>query len=294
MPRALALTAVLLLLVPAAASAQRRDLHVALGDSWSVGIQPTGEDRAPQRTAAGWTRQLRSRLRAGGRTARLVELGCSGATSEEMFRGRTDRSRPPCTGHRQPRYRNRSARTSQLRYAERYLRRHRRELRLVSINISGNDLTPCVRGDSPDLECINAGLRRMRTNVAVIARRVREAAGRRARIIGLGYPDLYLSYWVRENTRGLAGLSVGIFRDQWMPLLRRAYARRNIDFIDLARVFDSYEPLEPANVNVPPYGNLPAPVARICLETWHCSIQDIHPNRRGYERIARAVLARLT
>ena len=279
---ALLLTA---LAAPASAAAAERSLYVSLGDSWAMSVQGSTSG-IPRFTESGFSEQLVRQQRARGKRWRLVQLGCAGARSDEMVRGK--RSGMPCFGHTPP-YRGRSAPTSQLAYAERYLRRHRARVALVTVVISGNDLYQCVRDGSADFDCITRELERVRTDVAAIARRLRAAAGRRVPIVGLGYPDLFLSYWIDPDTRFLAGASQGIFRDSWMPKLRAAYRASRATFIDLAAEFGSYGSLATAGENVPPYGNVPRPVAIICRETWFCQNGDIHPRTSGYTRIARVI-----
>ncbi len=286
MSRILLLAVVALLALPSVANAQKRDLYVSLGDSWAASVQgqPTGPARI---TRSGFTEQLVRQQRARGKRWRLVRLGCPGLRSDEMIRGNTTDDEP-CSGYDPP-YRGASPSTSQLRYAERYLRRNRKRLALVTIVISGNDLYQCVQGTNVDFACLDRELARIKVDVGTIAKRVRAAAGRRAKIVGLGYPDLFLYFWIDPDTRFLAGASQDIYRDRWMPNLRAGYREGRVTFIDLADTFGSYGSLETADVNVPPYGMVPRPVATICQETWFCQRQDIHPRTNGYARIATAI-----
>ncbi|HEX3947753.1 MAG TPA: hypothetical protein VHW47_08600, partial [Acidimicrobiales bacterium] len=42
------------------------------------------------------------------------------------------------------------------------------------------------------------------------------------------------------------------------------------------------------------YGLVPADVAAVCNASWACSVGNIHPNAKGYRKIAAAVLATST
>jgi lysophospholipase L1-like esterase len=271
------------LLAAPPASAQKRDLYVSLGDSWAMGVQPTGPGGKGRNTSAAIPDQLASVLRRRGRRVRVVKLGCGGATTTEMLRGRPDRSDPPCNEHT-PVYRNRTPATSQVTYGERYLRRNRDRLALVTLVVSGNDLSACVRNGQVDGACLTSGLAAIRRNAGTIARRIRAAAGRSVPIVAHGYHDIFLGYWRSEPTRSLAELSQVFFRDQWMPALARAYRQAGVDFVDVASETDAYARLE---------GDNPANVALVCRETWFCERQDIHAKPAGYRRVAELIAAEL-
>lgn len=286
MSRITLLAVLALLALPSVAGAQKRDLYVSLGDSWAMSVQssPTNVLRFSDR---GYVEQLLRQQRARGKRWRLVQFGCAGTTTEEMIRG-NPADDGSCTGHR-PRYRNRSASTSQLATAERHLRRNRARVALVTVIVSGNDLYACAPRGNVDFACLDRELAEIEVNVGTIARRLRAAAGRKVKIVALGYPNIFLYYWTDPDKRFVAEASQGVYKDRWMPNLRAGYRRGDIRFIDLADTFGSYGSLATADVNLPPYGMVPRAVATICRETWFCQHQDIHPKTAGYRRIASAI-----
>jgi lysophospholipase L1-like esterase len=267
------------LLVPAQASA--RPLYVSLGDSWSVGFQPINDqgqvtDRGGRETV-GYDGYLLRAARQQYPNLHLVSLGCGGERSGTMvFGGKPCAKRRPWNG--------RSAQSSQLAYAERFLRANRGRVKLVSVVIGGNDLAPCAR-ESDIVGCVTRGLGAVRRNIPIIARRLRAAVGPGVPIVGSGYADVLLGEWVYGG-RALAEASVPIFRDLFMPALRRGYAAGGALFVDVAREWGTYDGFD-ETVNLPPYGEIPRNVATLCRLGWYCQAnRDIHLKDAGYKRVA--------
>ena len=84
---------------------------------------------------------------------------------------------------------------TQIAAAERFLRRNRGEVGLVTVSIGGNDVTACARAADP-IPCVVTAVQAIEENVTEIAERLREAAGRKVRIVGITYPDVILGQWV--------------------------------------------------------------------------------------------------
>jgi hypothetical protein len=96
-----------------------------------------------------------------------------------------------------------------------------------------------------------------------------------------------LGQWVTGDPNGqqLATLSVAAFQTLINPALAGAYAGGQGQFVDVTAATGAYGPLTDLT-DVPPYGSIPVPVAKVCELTHYCEQQDIHPNEAGYKVIA--------
>ena len=272
-----------LLVVPASAEAAKTRYYVSVGDSYSQGWQPNGPNGALQPTTQGYTDYFFRKARRAIRGLRHVKIGCGGATTDSMINGTRGCAEPGLP------YESNSRATSQLAYAEEFLRENRKRVALVTVIIGGNDIAPCAgAGDLGQVVgCTVEGLEEIERNLPVIARTLRSAAGPRAIIIGSTYPDVVLGEWVLggDGGRDLATASVDIFREQVNPRLRTAYRRRDIRFVDATARFGGYIPLE-RTTTLAPYGEIPVAVARLCRFGWYCENRDIHLRSSGYARLA--------
>ena len=96
--------------------------------------------------------------------------------------------------------------------AERFLRKHKGKVGLITVSIGGNDVTACARQADP-IPCVVSAVGAIKENVTKIAERLRKAAGKKVRIVGTTYPDVILGEWVRPSAnQDLARLSVVAFQ----------------------------------------------------------------------------------
>jgi lysophospholipase L1-like esterase len=288
----LAVAAVLALALPASAAAKSKTTYyVSLGDSWAQGVQPIGPSQSDIPTKKGFVNYAFKRLKKRHHDLRLKQLGCGGATTDSMINGTK-----PC-GEPLP-YASNSKKTSQLSYAKRWLRKHRKRVRYVSVIIGGNDVAPCA-SKSTNAEvaaCVAQGIDQINKNIKVIAKGLRTSAGKKPQIVGSTYADVVLGQWVKsENGKTLAKLSVRIFKDQLNPTLKKAYTRRKIKFVDATKAFGAYIPFD-QTTTLAPYGEIPIAVANICKLAWYCQARpqgpDIHLRPKGYSKLGRLVLAK--
>src|SRR2546429_3715396 len=101
-----------------ASAADGRTEYLALGDSLAFGFQPSGVfDK-------GYVQQLYGSLHAQQPSLKLTNLGCPGQTSRSLVAG----GKCPYPGG-----------VSQLEAALTFLRAHRHQVRLVTIDIGGHD-----------------------------------------------------------------------------------------------------------------------------------------------------------
>jgi len=277
-----------LVLVPAAtAPAQERNLYVSLGDSYATGYQPnpqTGERGSTSRIGVPY--RLRTLARGRGyRNLKLVNFGCAHVPGETTtsFLGRQEGCLSYGPGGVD--YDGLSQATA----AERYLRRNRKRVAFVTIFLGGNDVTGCVSAPDP-VKCTGDAAKKIETNINKIGSRLRRAVGRGVPIVAGTYPDVLLGLWVsgRKEDQDLAGLSVLAFKGVLNPVLKRAYGRSNIRFVDVTQATRSYTPLDQMTT-LAPYGQVPVAVAHMCQISWFCQFKDIHLNEAGYLEVAKAM-----
>jgi len=296
---ALALVACLVLAAPAAArgSKPRTTYYLSLGDSLSVGIQPgpandPGHEAASVATDQGYSDQLYAKAKKRYRGLKLVKAGCSGATTANMLRGGLNVNGVLGCDQPQPLYASRSPRTSQMAYAERFIRQHRDRMAFVTVSIGNNDLDTCLGATGVDLQCVQAGQASIDRDLDEIGRRLHRLAGRRLPVIGTTFYDPFLGLYLQGGVLGAAAaasqvLAKAINEQTLIPTWRRHRAR--VARIDEA--FDTYTPFD-QTVDDPTFGTVPKAVANICNWTWFCAPApagpNIHANKVGYGIIAGA------
>ena len=127
---------------------------------------------------------------------------------------------------------------------------------------------------------------KVKANGKALLERLRKAAGKKTRIVGITYPDVILGSWVGENpNQDLAKLSVVAFQSLLNPALKEMYESVGGTFVDVTKATGAYTPLE-QTTTLAPYGEIPVAVAEICKLTAYCAYRDIHPNATGYGIIA--------
>ena len=263
--------------LPATAqAAPAKKLYVNLGDSYATGVQDRGA------TKQGYADQLLKPARKRGWNLKLVNFGCGGATSTSILEAKG------CSGPA-PGGAKYGGRT-QIAAAERFLRRNRGDVALITVSIGGNDVTSCVRQPDP-VACVGPAVETTEKNVRTLTKRLRKAAGKKVRIVGLTYPDVILGEWVRGN-QPLAQLSIVAFKEIINPALKRAYASAGGKFVDVTAATGAYGPFEETRT-LAPYDVIPAPVAAICELTFYCETQNIHARKSGYKLMADLIAASL-
>ncbi len=269
------------LAMPIAATAARAPMYyVSLGDSYSVGYQP-GLGSTP-----GYTVYVAKKTRLT-----LVNFGCGGATTTSIIAvvGCPD-PLPHTTGAVL------YPTTTQAAAAEAFLTAHRGHIGLITVTISGNDVTSCA-GQANPVSCVGTAVTGISTNVTNLATALRTAAGPGVPIIGLTYPDVILGSYVYPTQPpttaqvSLAKLSVVAFKALINPALVKAYASAGGKLVDVTAATGAYTSLT-RTVRYPPYGTIPAPVASVCTLTWFCSQGNIHATTKGYTFIGKLVVAR--
>lgn len=271
---------------PTRSGVANSQFYVSLGDSYAAGYQPTAP-RMGHPTTDGFAYQLVPAARQKGYNLQLVNFGCVSATSESIAHtpGCKDRNRSPGG----PTYDNQT----QADAAEAFLRQHQGSVGLVTVIIGGNDVTPCIRQPQP-IPCVANAVKTIKTNVGPLVQALRAAAGPNVPIVGITYPDVILGLYTLPSPalHQLAQLSVPAFKSVINPTLKAAYTSVGGLFVDVTEATGAYGPLTPT-VNLPPYGQLPEPVAKICTLTYFCQYTDIHPTPQGHKTIADLIVAAL-
>ncbi|HEY1358129.1 MAG TPA: SGNH/GDSL hydrolase family protein [Thermoleophilaceae bacterium] len=279
----LALFAVPLLavaLVPSAAQARHVRYYVSLGDSLSVGFQPNSKGHG-RTTRQGYPDYLFKTEKRRFRGLRLVKMGCAGETTASI----SSNSAACAYGT----YRN------QLEAAEAFLRKHRKQIAFVTINIGANDIDGCVSSTGAiDFGCVGDGLNSVKRNVPKIAKRLRKAGGKRMQILGMTYYDPFLAFYLKGGSnQTIANASVGLAH-QFNGSISSGYRGRKIKVVDVAKAFETDNT---AMTTLAPFGSIPTNVARICQYTWMCNPPpvgpNIHANKTGYKLIAKTFAKRV-
>src|SRR5829696_6087089 len=268
-----------LLALPAAAQAAKPkpSYYVSLGDSYAAGYQRFSQTVA-RTTRDGFAYQLVSKARKRGYKLKLVNFGCGGETSVSILKRKTK------CGGLGPGGVDYAGKT-QATAAERFLRKNRGKVKLITVSIGGNDVTACAKEADP-VACVGPAMEKVKANGKILLKRLRKAAGKKTRIVGITYPDVILGSWVGENLdQDLAKLSVVAFQSLLNPALKDMYESVGGKFVDVTKATGAYTPLE-QTTTLAPYGTIPVAVAEVCKRTAYCTFRDIHPNAKGYAAIA--------
>ena len=247
--------------------------YLSLGDSLSQGVQPNAAGDSVE-TNQGYPDQLYAALRLGNPRLRLVKLGCPGETTGTMITGGI------CS----------YPQGSQLAAAVSFLKYHRGQISLITIDIGANDLNPCLILTDPTKlqECIAGALKTIGANLTYIMAELRAAGGSKVRIIGMTYYVPELAAWLT----GPAGQQSARLSEQlavtFNGVLSQVYQAFGARIADVFGAFHSSDFTH--QVTLPSIGTVPLNVALICQWTWECAPPprgpNEHANKIGYRVIA--------
>ena len=283
-----------MLAVPAAAHASTSaapsgsaNYYLSLGDSLSVGVQPTtaGVDEA---TSAGYPNQLYNELRFIYPGLKLDQLGCSGETTATMLDGGicsySGAQRTSFTGDT----------GNQAAAALAFLAAHKGHVPLITLDNGANDLNPCIaKGTISGIEaCLPGVLSSISKNMATLLAELR-AADPTATIIGMNYYDPELAEWLTGSAGQTFATDSVELSAVFNSTLESVYAAYKVPVADVASAFDTTDMTR--QVTLPNLGTLPKNVAEVCELTWECVAPPQGPNEhcnvRGYSVIASAFYA---
>jgi lysophospholipase L1-like esterase len=258
-----------------ASAASKATYYLSLGDSLAQGYQPIGGTRSgtviPTGYHQGYADQLFKLERDTYTQLQLVKLGCGGESSVSMLYGSQNPDVAASCGpaafyeHQYP------DGGTQLAEAVAFLEQNRGSVAFVTIDIGANDLL----GPS--------GIGPLLTNLPIILRELRAAAGAGVPILGMNYYDpLAPQAWSQGGLPGLQAQVAGIVG--FNNLLEEMYAARGDPVADVESAF--------AVTDFTPVDGTPLDVLRECEWTWICTPPplgpDIHANSAGYGVIAQA------
>lgn len=247
--------------------------YVALGDSLAQGIQNI--DGTLRTTNQGYPDALAARLGAAGTPVRLGRVGCSGATVQSLVQGARDCLPPP---PRPLAYANRGPSTSQLAWAEDWLRRRGDRPTLLTIDIGANDLLGCATPNADRVRaCFGERLPGVEAQLRDVARKLRAAAGARTVLAAMTYYDPAVALVRIGATRDAAIAFHDAVRRRANPAIVRLYEAEGFAVARVDRVFRSDRPATAEGV-----------VDRTCDLTRLCTLADFHPTAEGYALIGDA------
>jgi lysophospholipase L1-like esterase len=239
--------------------------YLALGDSLAAGFQNGADHRTE-----GYVGAVRTAVEGREGPTELVNLACSGETTTSMLEGGSCRY----------------DRGTQLAEAERFLRDHARDVRLVTLDIGGNDVAACGFGGL-EPSCTTPALATLSRNLPVITSRLRAAAPH-AQVVVLNYydPFLVLDLLGSSGGTGPGQRSVAELAKVNAAIARSARAG-GARVADVAAAFDTTVTTPTV---VKDLGTLPTNLARIITWTWMAPPRfDFHANDAGYAVMAKAV-----
>jgi lysophospholipase L1-like esterase len=282
---AIAVAALAPTVAQAAKSKSGKRFYLALGDSLSVGVQPDSNGVSVE-TNQGYANQLR-KIEAKTKRykgVKLYDLGCGGETTVS-FLGTSPQARCQYKGDKRIGY-NSVPRGSQIAAARKFLKTHRGQVLFVTIDIGANDVLSCLVNGQIDVACVLNGINQVKANIGTIAARLRAAAGKKVKLLGMNYYDPILQFYLDPNTRSLADVSLGLVQD-FNSAITAGYLSNG--FNGVADAFTAFDSLNKTPVDLNGQ-QVPTNVQKICTLTWMCVPRpigpNIHPNQAGYRVIA--------
>jgi len=244
--------------------------YLSLGDSLAAGQQPIGDPADMYRTDEGYADQLYAIAKSWYPNLALVKLGCPGETTGTMINGGI------CDYDH----------GNQLDEALAFLHAHRQFVAFVSIDIGFNDF-PCQTG----LSCVPPGVASIQANLPTILGALREAAGPGIPIVGATIYDPFLAAWLTgPDGRAFAELTVFGAIVPINQMLTGIYGAAGMPVADVEGAFSTTDMT--TTVPLPPFGEVPLNVVRICQWTWVCAPPPLGPNNHlnaaGYQAMAEA------
>ena len=246
----------------ASASTPKVVYYVAMGDSLAAGI-------GANPTTNGYVDQVYRHELARYPGLRLVNLSCSGATTQSVIAG------GGCS----------YSSGSQLGDAEAFLRAHAGQVAFLTMDIGTNDVNGCVQQSGIDAACVQSGVSHVSSELPEI---LGGLTGSYAGLViyGMDYYDPYLSSWLTgPGGRALAQQSE-TQTVEFNALLRQIYHAAGVSMADPAM---SFETTDLARTGTYRGTRLPQNVANICNWTLMCSEDNIHPDDAGHAALAVSV-----
>ncbi len=241
--------------------------YLALGDSIAQGFQFSmpGQSYYPP---DGYVPLLHEALSADDPKLDLKNISCGGESSVSLLSGSQLPSVASSCGSPDF-YLELYPHEVQIDEAVNFLHAHKGKVAVLTIDIGGNDVLPCL--STLDPACVQQGLARIATNLDH-ALDLLEASAPDVRIVGMTYYNPIAC--VLPANPNLAAASQQIVMSL-NAVLSSVYAGHGVDVADVAGAFS--------------VSNLAASAQAAAAWTWFCHPQhfgNVHPNSAGYEIIA--------
>jgi lysophospholipase L1-like esterase len=267
------------LLAPTGAEAKAKPTkyYLALGDSLAWGYQ---QDAAGTivRTPDSYVNQVYKAARKRTKRLKLVNYGCPGENLKSFVDG-------GCIG--QPLVSTTDTR-SQWTKAAAFLKKHRKQTKLVTVSLAANEFTPCARGGSIDIACVGLGVQRLEAGLPGVLKQIRAAAGKKVKIVTHDLYNPYLALALRGGSYAtLAYGSVEIQKGVNATIRAAAKAAKML----VAGVTTPFQSENLTGQTTLAGQQVPVAVAKVCELTQICLPApqgNIHPNDAGYTAIAKA------
>ncbi|MFZ0668338.1 MAG: GDSL-type esterase/lipase family protein [Acidimicrobiales bacterium] len=234
--------------------------YLAMGDSMAAGVGAT-------QPSEDYVNLIYEHELTEFPALQVHNIACSGATTGSVING------PGCS------YKT----GTQLGDAEAFLRSHKNEVPIVTIDIGANDVDGCIDGDSINASCVSQGLVDINQNLPQILSGLRSAYPGIA-IYGMDYYDPFLGVWLT----GSSGQQLATQSEQYAiglnTLLEQLYTAGGAATADPATMFQTTDFEETGSYD----GQTePQNVADVCNWTLFCSDGgNIHPNDIGHAVVA--------
>ncbi|MGH9019941.1 MAG: hypothetical protein ACRDV0_02870 [Acidimicrobiales bacterium] len=254
--------------------------YVDVGASASLGVQPTGNPAHNGAfTKEGYGDEVVRIEAAKGTKLVLHKIGCMGETAQSMAGAGDHCYKLPAT---------------QLTTAEAFLRSHRNDPGVVSIDLGFNNVRPCLWVVPLATACVNTGIAEVKKDLPGILHQLTSAAGPQVHLVGLTYADPFLFRYLKVSPGPARATESLADMERLDGVLTAAYRAAGVAVANVAAAFDSTD-TKPTTLTH--YGQVPTNVARICQLTWMCAAYpfgpDDHPNKTGYYVIAQTIIAAL-
>jgi lysophospholipase L1-like esterase len=247
------------------------EYYLALGDSLSVGVQPSlnGTD---VKTNQGYADDLYAFYRSRVPGLRLAKLGCSGETVATMLFG----GGPCYTGG------------TQLDAAMAFLRSH--QVAFITLDIGANDVDTCISPQGVDDSCVQDGINAVLLDLPPILAALRTVAPE-VPIFAMNYYDPFLGLWrfgplgQQIAMKSLPGALA------FNSVLAEVYNTFGVPVADVAAAFHMTD-------STPvPLADVPVNVFLTLAWTWMAAPPpigpNVHPNAFGYAVIAGAFVRKI-
>ncbi|MFL6114425.1 MAG: SGNH/GDSL hydrolase family protein [Catenulispora sp.] len=249
------------------------DYYLALGDSLGAGWQPNATTGQGYLSGRGYADDIAATLKAGG--TKYVNLACPGETTGSMIHGGCPYPEPY---------------QSQLTAAADFLKTHRGDRVLVTLDIGANDVDSCAGANGLDIQCGLNGIKQTAQDLPVILDTLRAAAGHKTEFVGSTYYNPFLASWLSGAAGRTTAEQSAVFLNLFNAVFAVEYPLHGVRVADVSAAFASNDFID--QVQLAPGVTVPLNVARICQWTWMCAPKpvgpNIHANDIGYRVMAKA------